>query len=680
MQDFWKSIFVSLVSLRFCLEKRSLILYLSWIKEKKVFCFFKKFFLILFIFPSICFTSQDWTEYLINGFKEDIFFKVREEYINLNSRGKSIENDFYSPREYKIGDEGYSFYTNSYESEQELEIPTYDLNHPNESEETCPDVSYVQPPVQGNQDWNTEEKILSCGGTTDKRKEIKNVNEWPFRATCLLKFRDGSQEYMGTGFFVGPYHILTAAHNYWDWKKGAAMKDFFCFPLHHVEKGMNIPTKTLLNKNPYSAEVWKVYMRKGYSQSSKNIEDDLALFILDKPVGLEIGWESIAAIDKNFLKNIPMTTHGYPRDSVAERDFKRRGRMYGMDGQIVDVGDSDSLLYHNMDTTGGQSGSGIWIRNEENSFMSLKKSCVGVHTGPGRFGRSENRAVILKREDVEFISNTIRSHVNPSMVFDYLSGCNGTLSQLKIGSFIKDSEIEGKIESYSLNIEEAKKGFPLIKKFVLLNVLFDRDIKNCSENIQLKFNRCLGNNFINAVKKLKIDVNDESHLDSYKNLSESIFFILMRKKIFKEEKASKSISSFGPFSSPQKTTDFFDDIKKRINKKPNEGISLLKKLDKEDRTKILKLTGVRVQEIVHKTLVLDEVEGIPPLEIKENLYQKFEIDNNLLSELVLLMKTIDLCFGWRDIVLYPDHSDSFSQENLSFLKKRGLNYLNNIEL
>lgn len=105
---------------------------------------------------------------------------------------------------------------------------------------------------------------------------------------------------------------------------------------------------------------------------------------LDTAVGNKIGHASFQALSEDTLRSAEVNITGYP----AEKMLRGVPQMYTMSGPI-DVVKSRNFFYH-IDTSGGQSGSGIWI-DEKGKII-----CCGIHTSGGH----EYNSAVRVTEDV----------------------------------------------------------------------------------------------------------------------------------------------------------------------------------------------------------------------------------------------------------------------------------------
>jgi V8-like Glu-specific endopeptidase len=189
----------------------------------------------------------------------------------------------------------------------------------------------------------------------DGRIRIEKTTEWPylFHGQLEMSYSDKNL-YGGSGVLVGPQHILTAAHNIYDYKdkKGWAQKVV-------VRLGLNDKVAhygEALAKRMYTFEPW---VKTG------DPAHDMALLVLDKPIGMNTGWCGLLAASSKDLQEHKMNITGYPGDKGLKE-------MWTMCHNLKEV--RDEQLIYEIDTYAGQSGSGIWLNKWGSPYV------IGIHT------------------------------------------------------------------------------------------------------------------------------------------------------------------------------------------------------------------------------------------------------------------------------------------------------------
>lgn len=602
-------------------------------------------FLLIASNPCMASAPDEWVEHTLDSGHSDggekAFSQMRDKYFTADHG--LVQNVYFEATPEQIGEQEYAYITKFYG--ESLPLPSIpEVSYPKSGEGEAVEaksVGYLSaPPLEGEHQGS--EVILSEGGKKDNRTLIENVNSWPYRITCHLKMKVGNDDYMGTGFLVGPAHILTAGHNYYNWRDGIGRVDTIdVFPLHYVKEGeVEKPIAELQQKNPYTAKVWKVYIKKAFDEQQANsLGKDMALFVLDKPIGCDLGWGGMMALNPIFFANSTVNIHGYPRDSTKwEKPSKFKGRMYGMEGALSDHTD-DGIIYHKIDTTGGQSGSGMWMRQLSPALSPFRLShifpdhyTVGVHTGGGRVGKGmsqsiyvDNRRVYLQNQDIDFILTIIKSHLLPSYLVNYINS-DAILQKGKIDTFI--DSLQEKIKAKHQEIrkvpndqELGKQAVELYKKFILYNVAFNQTAGNNPKYCAQKhLDYYCDKIFLEAFANLKDNLQN-----SHNDINEAIFFLLMRKKIVVNEDATTSISTLDR----SKTTLFLKKLKTS-----HENIYRQIKFTNGG---VLYLSITHIRDIVTKYLRLNG--------------DNFNLDDSSIRELNLFTKTMNTSFGYKTLLL-----------------------------
>ena len=217
-----------------------------------------------------------------------------------------------------------------------------------------------------NDQGHYEEKVLLS--YNDRRTQF-NEKAWPNQmiAYLMLEYDDGP--YRGSGTFIGPSHILTAAHNVYS--KGKWANKVYVAP------------GQLNDVQPFGvAKAVRCYVLPGWLEGNK--KEDLALIIIDQSLGLRTGWAGLIVADDQEIKSRQLLVVGYPGDKSKQ--------LWGMRGDAAAV-DPDTL-YYNIDTNAGQSGSGVCFREGDDVYV------VGVHV---RGGKNYNEATRITTANFEML-------------------------------------------------------------------------------------------------------------------------------------------------------------------------------------------------------------------------------------------------------------------------------------
>ena len=125
--------------------------------------------------------------------------------------------------------------------------------------------------------------------------------------------------------------------------------------------------------------------------------NDLGVLFLEHKLGNETGWATLEVLSDQQHENRYVRVTGYP----YERQEDLSPYMYTMQGLIKVI--KPSKIYYDIDTSGGQSGSGVCVEDGNNI-----PRCIAVHvTGCPVEG---NGAVRINNEKISLISQWLNDH------------------------------------------------------------------------------------------------------------------------------------------------------------------------------------------------------------------------------------------------------------------------------
>lgn len=211
----------------------------------------------------------------------------------------------------------------------------------------------------------------------DRRSPITPTYSYPdcCYGNIIATFEGGTVR--GTGVLIGPKHILLAAHLVFLTGRGGWAKSINFYPARDGEK-------TLLYKNGakisytgielicfegWVAKLGRDGKKARLTESQKEIRRtfDIAMVILDKEIGKDIGWVGLFAPPASLLLGKKVDLRGYP----AKKDGDK---MWTMRGPVTKV-DAESFQY-DIDSGEGQSGSGTGAK-----WPGIKGYLIsGIHT------------------------------------------------------------------------------------------------------------------------------------------------------------------------------------------------------------------------------------------------------------------------------------------------------------
>lgn len=212
--------------------------------------------------------------------------------------------------------------------------------------------------------------------------DVFDMSSYPIRTNIALhpnRFYGDTDYYKagGSGILVSPNAVLTAGH-------------LIGYEANHIDLGIHFRWKDSLYVTPSlqdgypQPEIGKVRVKKCYvfkcfvNALGKKPTDDLALLILDKPIGYDIGWVGLGyvSVDSFLLKN---TFHNF---SYPGRDGYDGLNMYYKYGQFYNVNNELTSASNRITAVVGESGSGFFhtdnvdytaygIRTYTNSYTLL---------------------------------------------------------------------------------------------------------------------------------------------------------------------------------------------------------------------------------------------------------------------------------------------------------------------
>jgi len=257
---------------------------------------------------------------------------------------------------------------------------------------------FIQPEIDINADidalnaatiLNESSIVEDPEGSVLIRERITNPAEWPQctngRVMAFDQRKILSSE--GSGTMIGPNFVLTCAHVVVD-NDSQPFHEVRFLPGAHKDKkyfGELVAAKVIVHPK----------YRYPKDDDEKNWRYDIALLVLDIPIGNLTGWLGLGLIAENRLFSVNITSYGYPEDKVD--------RMYKISANNADIIYKEGLMLFRSKTVPGQSGSGIIYSPSDNmDYLIGVIACIAEdYTTIGSF---------IDADKYNFLVDAMRTH------------------------------------------------------------------------------------------------------------------------------------------------------------------------------------------------------------------------------------------------------------------------------
>ncbi|HEX2256388.1 MAG TPA: trypsin-like peptidase domain-containing protein [Afifellaceae bacterium] len=223
----------------------------------------------------------------------------------------------------------------------------------------------------------------------DDRQRVLETELHPWRMICGLELFGPTGAAIGTGWFVGPRTLLTAGHCVHDqsffggWADRIVVspgRNDFDFPFGQAEA------------TRFSA------LDRWVDTADPNF--DIGCIHLDEDLGSSTGWFAFGTLTPEELDSHLVNISGYPGDRGSGR------QQYFHANRILHVG--DRRVFYDVDTFGGQSGSPVWIHEEEGAApLAVAIHAYGTGGTPFDLGITANSAPRFIPEVFDIITEWI---------------------------------------------------------------------------------------------------------------------------------------------------------------------------------------------------------------------------------------------------------------------------------
>jgi glutamyl endopeptidase len=203
----------------------------------------------------------------------------------------------------------------------------------------------------------------------DERKRVHETDKFPWRTICQLHiFSRTGDEFVGTGWLIGPRTIVTAGHCLYMAELGGWADRIEVSP---ARNGNDRPFSTISTTQFHSVRGWTNDGRSEHDYGVIWLPEDQAL--------PEVGTFGYAIFETPKLVGGYINLAGYPAD-------KDEGTTLWWSARRSLAVTSD-VLHYDADTAAGQSGAPVWRLDPS----SGRRVAVGIHTNGARTGNSAVR-------------------------------------------------------------------------------------------------------------------------------------------------------------------------------------------------------------------------------------------------------------------------------------------------
>jgi V8-like Glu-specific endopeptidase len=206
----------------------------------------------------------------------------------------------------------------------------------------------------------------------DNRVKITTTNVYPWRAhaSLLITAADGSG-WIGTGWFIGPHTLMTAGHVVYIKNSGVPGRDGWVRSIDVMpgRNGSSLPYGKVTSKNFRTVIGWA---------NSGDENFDYGAIIIPTNLGNTTGWFGFGVFSDSDLTSSVGNISGYPGDKPAGTQWYDAHKIASVNPRKV---------YYDIDTFGGQSGSGVY------RIISGGRYGIAIHAYGGATTNSGTRIV-----------------------------------------------------------------------------------------------------------------------------------------------------------------------------------------------------------------------------------------------------------------------------------------------
>lgn len=203
----------------------------------------------------------------------------------------------------------------------------------------------------------------------DERKRVHETDKYPWRTICQLHiFSRTGEQFVGTGWLIGPRTIVTAGHCLYMAELGGWADRIEVTPARNG------------NDRPFSSiSTTKFHTVRGWTTDGRPEHDYGVIWLPEDQALPEVGTFGYAIFETPALVGGYVNLAGYPAD-------KDDGTTLWWSARRSLAVDCD-VLHYEADTAAGQSGAPVWRLDP----ISGRRVAVGIHTNGARTGNSAVR-------------------------------------------------------------------------------------------------------------------------------------------------------------------------------------------------------------------------------------------------------------------------------------------------
>jgi glutamyl endopeptidase len=204
---------------------------------------------------------------------------------------------------------------------------------------------------------------LQIGLVPGTQTEVSDTTLYPWRATGALEItvQGKTDTFLGTGWFISPYAVITAAHAVYPREAGIYTGWASTIKVIPGLNGTAQPFGTFTSNLFYCPEGW---------QSTGDVQLDYGVVLLNQGVGSQVGTFGYATYADSDLLSAVANLAGYPLNTPS--GSPAQGTQWYGASNISNV--DESFIYYNLGTQSGESGSCVY------RIIGNQSYAMAIHT------------------------------------------------------------------------------------------------------------------------------------------------------------------------------------------------------------------------------------------------------------------------------------------------------------